>query len=131
MPNTTLSPVSDTNTKAVSPNGMPKNEAMVSLFAMATSTCALSKKACEVVDKAPITVATTTASRGLTTRVISGTAISEKPKPDKDWAKDANEIHPAIQRRSTSDTKTRRCSAVNPKKPAYGDLRLRLCAKDT
>jgi hypothetical protein len=38
--------------------------------------------ACEVVEIAPMIVATTTASRGLTTKVIKGTANKEKPNPE-------------------------------------------------
>jgi hypothetical protein len=37
----------------------------------------------DVVEMAPMIVATTTASRGLTTNVINGTAIKEKPNPER------------------------------------------------
>jgi hypothetical protein len=69
--------------KAINPNGMPAYEAKISRFAMDELTCLRSMTAWDVVEMAPMIVATTTASRGLTTNVINGTAIKEKPNPER------------------------------------------------
>ena len=82
-PRTKRSPVSDTKMKAIKPKGMPAYEANISLFAIDASTCFRSMMACDVVEKPPIIVATTTASRGLITKVINGTANKEKPNPER------------------------------------------------
>jgi hypothetical protein len=68
--------------KAINPKGIPAYEANISLLAIDESTCFRSMTACEVVEIAPMIVATTTASRGLTTKVIKGTANKEKPNPE-------------------------------------------------
>ena len=82
-PRTKRSPVSDTKMKAIKPKGMPAYEANISLFAIDASTCFRSITAWEVVEIAPMIVATTTASRGLMTKVINGTANKEKPNPER------------------------------------------------
>ena len=68
--------------KAINPKGIPAYEAKISLLAIDESTCFRSMTAWEVVEIAPMIVATTTASRGLTTKVINGTANKEKPNPE-------------------------------------------------
>ena len=83
IPSTSRNPVSETKINAISPNGMPAYEATMSRLAMEASTCLRSIMACEVADNEPIIVAMTTASRGLTTNVIRGTARREKPKPER------------------------------------------------
>ena len=69
--------------KAIKPKGIPAYEAIINLLAIEASRCFRSMTAWEVVEMAPMIVATTTASRGLTTKVIKGTANKEKPNPER------------------------------------------------